>query len=346
MLNDAKRAVGDIRQKFLKYMRHRQRVHCQRKAIRKIEDEMENYAETTKGFSNFMLIVADFKMKFEAMSSRETMPENFGKRGMGWHGFVGIFYEWNNELKKVQCKHIYVDQILSGNGKQDTLCVVSLLESFFLALISNFERGHDGFIKRFVFYSDNAGCYVSKLLIVMVGILNAKYKGRFFVERIIHTETQDGKGPCDCHFATAMEQCYHYMKSCKRNMITRINTPSGLAKALAWNDGIRNGIVQLVEIDRSYLLENYFDFLDKGISNKLKKYFSRVSDIEFELPTENDMTITKNLFKTTDTCLSESIKGLVLKFKVCAHSGFGEKIGFTIDFEKKVLTYVRMEKET
>ena len=294
-----------------------------------------------------MLVVMDFKMKFESMSARETMPENFGKRGMGWHGFVAIFYEWNNILKKTQRKHLYVDQILADSNKQDFICVISLLESFLLAIISNFQQAGALFPTKLFVCSDNAGCYISKTMILMIGLINAKYKDKIFIERLIHTETQDGKGPCDRHFATAMQQCIHFMKSSYRNKIRKINTPHGLGFALAWNNGIQNSIVQLVQIDRKHLLEYSNDL--KPLCNKLKKYFSRAGDIEFEVPTREDKEVVTKLNSVMEREGESTsvdgwedngnirLKGLVLKFSACAHSGFGEKIGFTVNFEKKTV---------
>ena len=104
---------------------------------------------------------------------------------------------------------------------------------------------------------------------------------------------------------------------------------------------------QLVQIDRKHLLEYSNDL--KPLCNKLKKYLSRAGDIEFEVPTREDKEVVTKLNSVMEREGESTsvdgwedngnirLKGLVLKFSACAHSGFGEKIGFTVNFEKKTV---------
>ena len=288
MITDAKRAVTDCCEKFFFFMRHRHRVECQRRASADLERRMMTYSERTQGFSNYILMVIDFKMKFESMSLRETMPENFGKRGMGWHGVAAVYYEWNNDEEKSERKIIYADQVLSTSNKQDSLCVASLIESFVTAIIESFMKKCPFFPRIFAICSDNAGCYVNKFLILMIGLLNTKfYRENVFIETVIHSETQDGKGICDAHFATAMSHLCHFLRNSRRNTIRRINTPNGLATALAWNRGIHDSFVQLIQVDRNFLDKLLLYF--KPICNKMKKYIGRVCNIKFTRPTEHEI---------------------------------------------------------
>ena len=47
----------------------------------------------------------DWKMKWEATSSRETsqQSEHFGKRGIGWHGCLLRFFAYNEEKQEANC---------------------------------------------------------------------------------------------------------------------------------------------------------------------------------------------------------------------------------------------------
>ena len=70
---------------------------------------------------------------------------------------------------------------------------------------------------------------------------------------MVHTETQDGKTILDLHFGVSTKQINTFMKTWRRNRITKIQTPKGLALALPYNKVMRNCIVQLVEFDVAVL---------------------------------------------------------------------------------------------
>ena len=71
------------------------------------------------------------------------------------------------------------------------------------------------------------------------------------IKTFIHTETQDRKTVIDAHFARYMRFLSHFMKTWKQNKITRINTANGIGFALAWNKGMKNVMVQVVNTDRT-----------------------------------------------------------------------------------------------
>ena len=71
--------------------------------------------------------------------------------------------------------------------------------------------------------------------------------------RFIHTETQDGKGDIDAHFARSIAHLVSFMHTSHSNKIKRIVTAKGLAAALAWGGGLQNSFVQLVGLDRPKL---------------------------------------------------------------------------------------------
>lgn len=99
------------------------------------------------------------------------------------------------------------------------------------------------------------------------------------VDRYMHTETQDGKGLIDAHFARATAHLMKFMRTSQRNRIRKIMTAKGLAAALAWGGGIQNSLVQLVSVERSKLdaLQQYV----KGTFNAAKKCCPRCNDIFF-----------------------------------------------------------------
>jgi hypothetical protein len=99
------------------------------------------------------------------------------------------------------------------------------------------------------------------------------------VERVIHTETQDGKSALDAYFARAAALLDRFMKHPRRNRIKAIATPRGLAAALAWNGGLPNCSVMLIEIDRLRLEELRNAVQDAVVV--VKKHIKRTNDVVF-----------------------------------------------------------------
>ena len=92
------------------------------KAIQKIHEDTINECYT-KTESVTALVIGDFKMKFEPLSSRETTIEHYGKRGISWHGFCIQFYLLKNmtledgtTTEKEQKYTVYIDQIISDGN--------------------------------------------------------------------------------------------------------------------------------------------------------------------------------------------------------------------------------------
>ena len=105
-----------------------------------------------------------------------------------------------------------------------------MLEAFLKQL--NVELPH---IRTVTLQSDNAGCYQAKELLLLIAILNTSSQIR--IVRFIHTETQDGKGLIDAHFAKGTAHLMKFMKTSQQNRIRTIATAKGLAAALAWGGG-------------------------------------------------------------------------------------------------------------
>ena len=107
-----------------------------------------------------------------------------------------------------------------------------------------------------------------------------------FVKEFVHTETQDDKTLLGGHFANANRHLVLFMKTWRKNKITCIKTPAGLAFSLSHNGGYKNVVVRLVQVDKSKL-----DLISKKIepmSLKLEQYFHRVNHIYYEAPQDTE----------------------------------------------------------
>ena len=219
----------------------------------------------------------DFKMKFEEKHFRESTQLYFGKRGIGWHGCMLIFFIWQNEAPI--CHTIFIDQILSDKNKQDGLTILSLLEAAQLLILKSFP-----FLSHLILLSDNAVCYHVKEFIIGIGILNCCCGG-VPISRYIHTETQDGKSALDGHFGLAQFHINYFMRMTEMNKFKKIATSVSLADALSWRNGMKNSAVQLVVFDRSKVA--LFKQQLQPTTTKLQEYFSQANDIIYLAPSSN-----------------------------------------------------------
>ena len=229
------------------------------------------------------LMIVDFKMKFEPVSARETTLDHYGKRGIGWHGIHIMYFNLEDvedgkdgKISKQPVQYsVYLDQVLEDGNKQDTICVVSLLDAALKQISYNIPS-----IKSIILQSDNANSYQNNFIICAIALLNASNTvNSVRIISFIHTETQDGKTVLDAHFARCMRFLNHFMKTWKRNKVTRINTPKGLGFALAWNGGMTNVMVQVVRTNREFMSK--VQQLFEPILKVMKQYFTRVNQIDF-----------------------------------------------------------------
>ena len=253
---------------FQLFMAHKARCANQNKAIEEIHSKLKRQCTSSNSNEITAVMIGDYKMKFEAMSSRETTLDCYGKRGISWHGFCVQFYLLHNEVtdndhvvptpKKYT---VYLDQIVSDGNKQDSLSVYSLLDAA-LAQISN----ELPFISSIILQTDNAKSYNNTFLLCAIPLLNVVYqpKGLGIIE-FIHTETQDGKTILDAHFARCMKFINHFMSTCVRNQVIKINTPSALGYALSHNGGIKNVGEQVINCNMAETrqIEEKFEHVTK-----------------------------------------------------------------------------------
>ncbi|KNC83264.1 hypothetical protein SARC_04480 [Sphaeroforma arctica JP610] len=218
---------------------------------------------------------------------------------------------------------VYGDQILEKGGKQDGYAIAGLVETYLRQLKKEVPA-----IETTILSSDNAGCYQSKELLLLLPLLNLVLNIQ--VVRYIHTKTQDGKGLIDAHFARGTSHYMNFIRASQRNLIKKIATPKGLSTALAWNNGIQNSIVQLARIDRD--LEEIYQEKVKRLVTQCMKYFGRVNDIIY---TNVECSLSGNdrydLAKVLDS-------GAVITFKAFTYSNIGSGMEFTVNFATNKVT--------
>ena len=313
---DAMNVIDDISEKFRLFMAHQARCQCQSVAMSMIENGIKQACVESKGNVVKALIIMDFKMKYEMKSTRETTVEHFGKRGIGWHGFAIIFYLLDTDGLPYR-NIVYIDQILNDDNKQDALTVVGLLEIAISTIILELP-----FIKEAILTSDNATCYQNHLVTLMIGVFNTKYHKQFFISSFHHSETQDGKSLLDAHFATSNRHLLTFMKTWRNNRVTRINTARGLSHALSFNLGLKNSIIQLIEIDRNKL--DKLKTLFSKLITQCGVYYSRVNSIEFDKPDIVNWDLHNKDYL-------EQIKRLSFSYEVRAYSNINPAVKFNIN---------------
>ena len=323
---DAIDVIDSISEKFKLFLAHQARCKCQMTAISSAEEDIKQTTIKSGGKHIKGLIIMDFKMKYAMKSTRETTIEHFGKRGIGWHGFAVIYYQLDddgNPYKNI----VYLDQIMNDTNKQDGTAVVALLEVAITAIISELP-----FMKEAIITSDNATCYQSHFVTFMMSIYNKKFEGKFFISAFVHTETQDGKSLLDAHFATSNQHLILFMKTWHSNRITRINTARGLAYALSFNLGLKNSMVQLVEINRQ-TVEHLKKIFDKLIV-KLGEYYNRANHIVFDKTCTSGWS---NSEINQDNHV-ENIKNSTFNFAVMAYSNVTTPVQFCVSVKEQTLT--------
>ena len=124
-----------------------------------------------------------------------------------------------------------------------------------------------------------------------------------------------------------------FMTSWRNNYVTKINTPQGLGYALSWNGGMKNCMVQTIELDIDHLdkLEDKFE----SIVDKWKLYFSRVNHSYFSIPTFTESAGDSN-HQNVDEGNNTAETTTPSKFTIGlqAHSNIGRIIQFHFDVEK------------
>lgn len=161
--------IEDAHEKFMLYMGHQVRVVNQNKKLNDYDEELETRCFRERNLEAICLyLIIDFKMKWEPMYQREKTTQNFGKRGISWHGIRAQYYVWDDEKQEPAKVVVKLDQILDGSNKQDGLNVIALIEAALVYLHQEFPFASIEYVQ-----SDNAAAYHLKELILAIPLLNA-----------------------------------------------------------------------------------------------------------------------------------------------------------------------------
>ena len=322
-ITDAIQVARDTKEKFQLFMAHKTRCACQNLAISNLHKHLQD--ECLKGGSSTTAImIMDFKMKWEPVSGRESTQGHFGKRGIGWNGCCIVYYKREKiqkedgtyEFKAIRYTS-YIDQILSGTNKQDSMCVFSCLEAALLVFKEDLS-----FIDNVVLQSDNANAYQNCLILLCIVILNVNTKVNYLSLSSFIPKPKMEKHNL-IHFAKAAAFLKRFMKTWYRNKVTKINTPRGLAHALSWNGGMQNVAVQLVELNASYCDEIRKNL--SPLSKKLSEYFLQVNEVIFDVP-----NFDHEEFNILDIA---GMMNVTCKLKVQAYSTIGRQVEFDLNFK-------------
>ena len=336
--NDAIKVIDECQRKFKLFMGHRARCTNQNKAISQIEEQMKRDCLDKRNRGVRAIMIGDFKMKFEPMSSRETTLDHYGKRGISWHGFCLIFYLSSNSLAGVDSEEdvdeavrytVYLNQLLSDSNKQDSLSVFSLLD----AAMSQIHQELP-FITELVLQTDNAKSYSNNFLLCAISLLNVlnKHNSLCIVE-FVHTETQDGKTILDAFLARCMKFVKSYISVHDTNKIKKIGTALELGKALSYGGGMNNTMIQVITTNKEVTseIERKFEDVIKGFS----KYFSRVNHAYFKNASMIGLSNSdlQSKLRNDDTYL-DIIDNITFEVGVQTFSNIDRIIRFHIDMTK------------
>jgi hypothetical protein len=332
-VDDACLYIADSLDKFHIYQGHRMRVLNQSTYFAYLENQMAQICLLTMAHCSWCIWVIDWKMKFEAERFREASTHHYGKRGIGWHGIIVVCYTYEapcqkNNFKARAVRHqVALDQILGNGNKQDGFAVLSDMEAA-MAQVSC-ETPH---LKLARVWSDNAGCYHKKELVLGIPLLNVMSSG-IKILSIIHTETQDGKGLADGHFSVAFKHVVEYLITRLMNTFRKVCTPAALTDALASKNGLNNSGVQLNYIDRKK--QEQLETILSSIAAQASEYFARANEYIFN-PAADDEAAWAQL----DLSKAENWAAVSFEIRVHAYSRIGSGARFHVNFEEGSFTHI------
>lgn len=264
---DAMEVIEEAKHRFILYYGHVHRVKAHQGALRMHMDRI-----STNRMYHRVLIVIDWKMKFEALFFRETMQRWHGKKGISWHG-AAVYYlphEFSTESAMAgEFAMMFLDHILGNESTQDWCSVAAVVEC--VAMRVKQELPH---VSEVCFVSDNAGCYNINILPVVLPYI-CKSSDLQLVS-YLHGETCDGKGACDAHFSVGMSRVCAF---CRQG--NDVATPHAIAVALTSDGGIANTIAEVVTTDRNSAgLLRWLRMEEKSKKNLRK--IGRANEVRYE----------------------------------------------------------------
>jgi hypothetical protein len=168
-IKNALEYIKDSHEKMMLYQAHVVRVANQSAKLDEYDQRLKDLCCKEKNTEpTHLFLVIDFKMKWEPMYQREKTTQNFGKRGISWHGNRIHYYIWDEAKQEAVKRVVKLDQILDGSNKQDGSTVLGLLEAAMVFIQEEFPGANIEYLQ-----SDNAGCYHLKDLVLGIPLLNA-----------------------------------------------------------------------------------------------------------------------------------------------------------------------------
>ena len=143
--------------------------------------------------------------------------------------------------KEYVTKSINLDQVCKNTSNQTAMQVCTMGECVCRQIRKELPN-----VKRVVIRSDNAGTYRNNLIPVVLPFIFRKYGIQ--LDSILYSETQDGKGSADIHFATANRYVDDYIDSEALDAVT----PADLVHALNHGRGLIGTIAELYEVNYAH----------------------------------------------------------------------------------------------
>ena len=135
-----------------------------------------------------VMMTMDWAMKFLPQKYRESQTDWFAKRGISWHIAVTV-RKSNGNLQSQSFVHIL------DNCTQDSALVIRII----IHVLEILKREHPEISRAFL-RSDNAGCYHSSVTLSACRFMEERTG--IAVARVVFSDPQGGKGPCDRKAAT------------------------------------------------------------------------------------------------------------------------------------------------
>ena len=180
-------------EKVVILMGHAVRQNVQQEAIRKAKEALKTHPHRC-------IVLADYKMKIDPSQHRETSTEHYAKRGISYHGVCVCYLNAEGEFTLR-----YFDTVVEGDARQDIGATLAIMEEVLRRIRAVLPDN----ITEFCFQSDNARNYQNLALPLVLPLLASACD--FFLHRILHSESQDGKCIVDAHFQKVNRQIDKYI---------------------------------------------------------------------------------------------------------------------------------------
>ena len=244
--------VDEAVEKVRVFMGHQVRTAVQQDAIREANERLQRDP-------GLCIVIADYKMKIEPSQHRESTVEHYGKRGISYHGCCVAFIEKEGEERHLRLR--YFDTVIEGDAAQDIGSTLSIVEDVLMRIRHEMPQH----VESIIFQSDNARTYQNLCLPLMIGEMAAA--ANLFCERILHTETQDGKCIVDAHFQKVNQQIQKFVDSTEDwdEDAHKACTAQQICDAIVSDGGLPGTDISVVRIDREKVGE--IEALHESISN-------------------------------------------------------------------------------